>query len=83
MSSPPHDPQKSITPTPWSVYYAIKDRGGESFWKQSIGLLLVPALIALLGIEVIAGLQPTVIWLSFIAFSLLYAALALFVFRKH
>lgn len=86
MSSPsPDHPQKSgpsIIPTPWSVYYAIKDRGGESFWKQTIGLLFVPALIVLLAIEFFAGLQPTVIWLSFVAFSILYAGLALLVFRR-
>jgi hypothetical protein len=86
MTSPsPDHPEKSgrsITPLPWSFYYAIKDRGGESFWKQSTGLLFVPALIVLLAIEFFAGLQPTVIWLSFVAFSILYAGLVLFVFRR-
>ena len=85
MSSPPDRPEKtgpSIIPTPWSVYYAIKDRGGESFWRQSTGLLFVPVLIAVLGIEFLAGVQPTVIWLSFMAFSILYAGLAVFVFRR-
>ena len=86
MSSPRQDhPEKSgrsIVPVPWSFFYAIKDRGGESFWKQSTGLLFVPALIVLLGIELVAGLQATVIWLSVIAFSILYAGLALLVFRR-
>jgi len=73
---------REIVPIPWSFFYAIKDRGGESFWKQSAGLLFVPLLIALLAIEFFAGLQATVMWLSFVAFSILYAGLALFVSRK-
>ena len=85
MSSPDEDRRETgpkIVPLPWSVYYAIKDRGGESFWKQSTGLLFIPVLIAVLAVEFLAGFQPTVIWLSFVACSVLYAVLALFVFRK-
>lgn len=85
MSSPPQDREKSgrsIIPIPWSFFYAIKDRGRESFWRQSTGLLFIPVLVAVLAIEFFAGLQTIVIWLSFVALSILFAALALFVFRR-
>ena len=76
------DSGRQVIPLPWSVFYAIRDRGAESFWRQTTGLLFVPVLIALLAIEFVAGLRPAVIWLSFVAFGIVYAGLALFVFRR-
>jgi hypothetical protein len=54
----------------------------EPSWKQGMGLLFPLAAIVALGIEYLVGLQPTAIWLSFIAFSIAYSVCMLLVFRK-
>jgi hypothetical protein len=73
--------ERGIIPLPYSFVYAIRD-WGEPRWKQSLGLLFVPALIAVLAIEYLLHAATTTIWLSVVGFSVAYAVVALLIYRK-
>jgi hypothetical protein len=57
-------------------------RRPEPSWKQRLGLYFLPALIVVLGAEYLLGASAVGIWLSFIAFSLIYLGVVLLVFRR-